>query len=122
MSSCDDQALRRTTSSDGSSQSLRALLDRLDSDAIAVAGLPVHTPNLGYVLRALKSSATTRPGGNAVNTAPYAMRDWRTRARCPLPQTSVRGATPGLCAADQAAGVADTQERRTREHLYPRRR
>ena len=39
--------------SDGSAASLRALLDRLDADSIAVAGLTVHTPDLDDVFLAL---------------------------------------------------------------------
>jgi ABC-2 type transport system ATP-binding protein len=46
--------------SDGSVASLRALLDRLDTQSIAVAGLTVHTPDLDDVFLALTGSDTTK--------------------------------------------------------------
>ena len=49
----DDESLALTVPSDGSAASLRALLDRLDADSIAVAGLTVHTPDLDDVFLAL---------------------------------------------------------------------
>ncbi len=49
----DDEALALTVPSDGSVRSLRALLDRLDSEAISVEGLSVHIPDLDDVFFAL---------------------------------------------------------------------
>jgi ABC-2 type transport system ATP-binding protein len=49
----DDEALALTVPSDGSVRSLRALLDRLDSEAISVEGLSVHVPDLDDVFFAL---------------------------------------------------------------------
>jgi ABC-2 type transport system ATP-binding protein len=54
-----DDALALLVPSDGSVPSLRALLDRLDSESIAVAGLTVHTPDLDDVFLALTGSDTT---------------------------------------------------------------
>ena len=48
-----DDALALVVPSDGSAASLRALLDRLDADSIAVAGLTVHTPDLDDVFLTL---------------------------------------------------------------------
>ncbi|HVA91003.1 MAG TPA: ATP-binding cassette domain-containing protein [Chloroflexota bacterium] len=52
-SSRDDAALTLRVPSDGGVQSLKALLDRLDHEAIAVDGLSVHTPDLDDVFFAL---------------------------------------------------------------------
>jgi ABC-2 type transport system ATP-binding protein len=54
-----DDALALLVPSDGSVPSLRALLDRLDSESIAVAGMTVHTPDLDDVFLALTGSDTT---------------------------------------------------------------
>jgi ABC-2 type transport system ATP-binding protein len=53
-------ALALDVPSDGSAASLRALLDRLDAESIAVAGLTVHTPDLDDVFLALTGSDTTQ--------------------------------------------------------------
>ena len=50
----DDDALTLDVPGDGDVRSLRALLDRLDPDA--VAGLTVHTPDLDDVFLALNGS------------------------------------------------------------------
>jgi ABC-2 type transport system ATP-binding protein len=49
----DDDLLTLTVPSDGTVTSLRSLLDRLDEDAIEVADLTVHTPDLDDVFFAL---------------------------------------------------------------------
>jgi ABC-2 type transport system ATP-binding protein len=49
----DHDALALTVPSDGSAAALRALLDRLAAESIAVAGLTVHTPDLDDVFLAL---------------------------------------------------------------------
>jgi ABC-2 type transport system ATP-binding protein len=49
----DDQALTLQVPSDGSVESLRALIDRLDDAHIKVDGLSVHTPDLDDVFFAL---------------------------------------------------------------------
>ena len=49
----DDNALVLQLPTDGSLQSLRALLDRLDRDAIEVDGLSIHTPDLDDVFLTL---------------------------------------------------------------------
>jgi ABC-2 type transport system ATP-binding protein len=56
----DDEALALQIPSDASPQSLRALLERLDSQSIAVDGLSVHTPDLDDVFLALTGSDNTR--------------------------------------------------------------
>jgi ABC-2 type transport system ATP-binding protein len=55
----DDDALILQVPSDGGVRSLRALLDRLDDEAIAVEGLSVHTPDLDDVFFALTGHPTT---------------------------------------------------------------
>jgi ABC-2 type transport system ATP-binding protein len=55
----DDDALTLQIPSDGGVRSLRALLDRLDDEAIAVEGLSVHTPDLDDVFFALTGHPTT---------------------------------------------------------------
>ena len=54
----DDDALALQIPSDGSLQSLRAVLDRLDEDSIKVEGLSVHTPDLDDVFLALTGTDT----------------------------------------------------------------
>jgi ABC-2 type transport system ATP-binding protein len=49
----DDEALTLQVPSDGSVESLRALIDRLDDARIKVDGLSVHTPDLDDVFLAL---------------------------------------------------------------------
>jgi len=49
----DDEALTLRVPSDGSLQSLRTLLDRLNDGSIAVDGLSVHTPDLDDVFFAV---------------------------------------------------------------------
>ena len=49
----DDDALALNVPSDGSVAALKALLDRLASESIAVAGLTVHTPDLDDVFLSL---------------------------------------------------------------------
>jgi ABC-2 type transport system ATP-binding protein len=57
-SSRDDDALALQVPSDGSLQSLRAVLDRLDEDSIKVERLSVHTPDLDDVFLALTGTDT----------------------------------------------------------------
>jgi ABC-2 type transport system ATP-binding protein len=49
----DDEALSLQVPSDGSVESLRALLDRLDGQSIEVGGLSIHTPDLDDVFLTL---------------------------------------------------------------------
>ncbi len=49
----DDDALTLQIASDGSLGALRDLLDRLDAEAIPVAALSVHTPDLDDVFLTL---------------------------------------------------------------------
>ena len=49
----DDEALTLEINSDGSVESLRALLDRLDGQSIEVGGLSIHTPDLDDVFLTL---------------------------------------------------------------------
>jgi ABC-2 type transport system ATP-binding protein len=49
----DDDTLTLQVPSDGGVRSLRALLDRLDDESIAVDGLSIHTPDLDDVFFAL---------------------------------------------------------------------
>src|SRR5215218_10373754 len=49
----DDDALTLQIPSDGSVESLRALLDRLDGQSIEVGGLSIHTPDLDDVFLTL---------------------------------------------------------------------
>nr|AGS49377.1 ABC transporter, ATP-binding component [uncultured bacterium esnapd4]QEO74963.1 ABC transporter ATP-binding protein [uncultured bacterium] len=53
QASRDGDALALRVPSDGSVQSLKALLDRLDRDAVAVESLSMHTPDLDDVFLAL---------------------------------------------------------------------
>ncbi|MEV1144010.1 ATP-binding cassette domain-containing protein [Micromonospora sp. NPDC049799] len=54
----DDEALALRVPSDGGTQSLRALLDRLDEYAISADGLTVQTPDLDDVFLALTGRTT----------------------------------------------------------------
>jgi ABC-2 type transport system ATP-binding protein len=54
----DSEALTLQIPSDGGVGSLRALLDRLDADSIAVAGLTVETPDLDDVFLSLTGDPT----------------------------------------------------------------
>ena len=63
--SSDEEALTLQIPSDGGTRSLRALLDRLDAESIAVGGLVVQTPDLDDVFLSLtgdhdKQEATVR--------------------------------------------------------------
>jgi ABC-2 type transport system ATP-binding protein len=58
----DDDALTLQVPTDGSVQSLRAVLDQLDHDTIEVAGLSVHTPDLDDVFFALTGHPGTQKG------------------------------------------------------------
>jgi ABC-2 type transport system ATP-binding protein len=55
----DDEALTLQIPSDGSVESLRALIDRLDDARIKVDGLSVHTPDLDDVFLALTGQPKT---------------------------------------------------------------
>jgi len=55
----DDQELTLRVPSDGRSQSLRALLDRLDEHTISAEEFSVHTPDLDDVFFALTGHAST---------------------------------------------------------------
>jgi ABC-2 type transport system ATP-binding protein len=59
----DDDALALQVPSDGSLQSLRAVLDRLDEDSIKVERLSVHTPDLDDVFLALTGAGTKHKEG-----------------------------------------------------------
>jgi ABC-2 type transport system ATP-binding protein len=58
----DDNELTLQISTDGSVRSMKAVLDRLDHEAIAVNGLSVHTPDLDDVFFALTSHPDTQKG------------------------------------------------------------
>lgn len=58
----NDSELTLQVPTDGSVQSLKAALDRLDDDAIAVAGVSVHTPDLDDVFFALTAHPATQKG------------------------------------------------------------
>lgn len=60
----DDEALTLQVPTDGSVRSLRAVLDRLDHEAIVVdeVGVTVHTPNLDDVFFAITSHPDTQKG------------------------------------------------------------
>jgi ABC-2 type transport system ATP-binding protein len=55
----DDDGLTLQVPSDGGVRSLRALLDRLDAEAIEVAELSVQTPELDDVFLALTGQPQT---------------------------------------------------------------
>jgi ABC-2 type transport system ATP-binding protein len=58
-----DDLLTLRVPSDGSVAALRAVFDRLDSEAIVLAGLSVHTPDLDDVFLALTGADTTSREG-----------------------------------------------------------
>src|SRR5260221_4483572 len=58
----DDNELTLQVPTDGSVRSLRAVLDRLDHEALAVNGLSVHTPDLDDVFFALTGHPDTQKG------------------------------------------------------------
>ena len=58
----DDNELTLQVPTDDSVRSLKALLDRLDHQAIAVEGVTVHTPDLDDVFFALTGHADTQKG------------------------------------------------------------
>jgi ABC-2 type transport system ATP-binding protein len=60
----DDTALALQLPTDGSVQSLRALLDRLDREAIDVDELSVHTPDLDDVFLTLTGNHDSRKDGS----------------------------------------------------------
>ncbi len=57
--SAREDSLTLRVPSDGSVSALRAVFDRLDSEAIVLAGLSVHTPDLDDVFLALTGTDTT---------------------------------------------------------------
>ncbi|MDQ6784923.1 MAG: ATP-binding cassette domain-containing protein [Actinomycetota bacterium] len=59
----DDDALVLRVPSDGGVRSLRALLDRLDRESVAVDELSVHTPDLDDVFLALTGQSDTESEG-----------------------------------------------------------
>jgi ABC-2 type transport system ATP-binding protein len=61
----DDEALALRVPSDGGTQSLRALLDRLDEYALSAEEFSVHTPDLDDVFLALTGHTTTPTEGVA---------------------------------------------------------
>ena len=63
-SSRDQAALALQVPGDGSVRSLRALLDRLDRDAIEVDALSVHTPDLDDVFFAITGRPTAENAGS----------------------------------------------------------
>jgi ABC-2 type transport system ATP-binding protein len=60
----DDEALTLRVASDGGVRSLRALLDRLDRDAIEVSELSVRTPDLDDVFLYLTDRGSVSPEGD----------------------------------------------------------
>src|SRR5258708_1892528 len=58
----DDDALTLQVPTDGSVRSLRAVLDRLDDESIAVNDLSIHTPDLDYGFFALTGHPDTQKG------------------------------------------------------------
>lgn len=58
----DDNEFTLQVPTDGSVQSLKAVLDRLDPKAIAVDGISLHTPNLDDVFFALTGHAEQQKG------------------------------------------------------------
>jgi ABC-2 type transport system ATP-binding protein len=58
----DDDALTLQVPNDGSVRSLRAVLDRLDDESIAVNDLSIHTPDLDDVFFALTGQSDTQKG------------------------------------------------------------
>ena len=60
----DEEALTLQVPSDGSVKSLRALLDRLDSESVEVESLSVHTPDLDDVFLTLTGQPTKEHNEN----------------------------------------------------------
>jgi ABC-2 type transport system ATP-binding protein len=58
----DDDALTLQVPNDGNVRSIKALLDRLDSESIVVNDLSLHTPNLDDVFFALTDHSNTQKG------------------------------------------------------------
>jgi ABC-2 type transport system ATP-binding protein len=58
----DDNELTLQVPTDSSVRSLRAVLDRLDDESIAVNGVSIHTPDLDDVFFALTEHPTTQKG------------------------------------------------------------
>jgi ABC-2 type transport system ATP-binding protein len=58
----DDDALTLQVPNDGNVRSIKALLDRLDDEAIVVNDLSIHTPDLDDVFFALTDHSTTQKG------------------------------------------------------------
>ncbi len=58
----DDNELTLQIPTDGSVRSLRAVLDRLDHETLAVNGVSIHTPDLDDVFFALTSQPVTMKG------------------------------------------------------------
>jgi ABC-2 type transport system ATP-binding protein len=58
----DDNELTLQVPNDGSVRSLRAVLDRLDDESIAVNDLSIHTPDLDDVFFALTGQSDTQKG------------------------------------------------------------
>jgi ABC-2 type transport system ATP-binding protein len=58
----DDNELTLQIPTDGSVRSLRAVLDRLDDESIAVNDLSIHTPDLDDVFFALTGHTDTQKG------------------------------------------------------------
>ena len=96
----DDDALTLQVPSDGGVQSLRAVLDRLDADAIDVDDLSVHTPDLDDVFLALTGTDTTLPSAHGSRSA---VRWGRRRRRVEAPRSAERSSVAarrgGLCSA-----------------------
>jgi ABC-2 type transport system ATP-binding protein len=68
MEARDEDALALNVPSDGGVDSLKALLDRLDRESIAVDGLSVHTPDLDDVFFALTASVPAARAADALST------------------------------------------------------
>jgi ABC-2 type transport system ATP-binding protein len=64
----DEDALALNVPSDGGVHSLKALLDRLDRESIAVDGLSVHTPDLDDVFFALTATVPAARAADALST------------------------------------------------------
>jgi ABC-2 type transport system ATP-binding protein len=61
VSTEDNEALALQVPTDGTVSSLRAVLDRLETAAVEVAGLTVHTPDLDDVFLTLTGHTTEQP-------------------------------------------------------------
>ena len=78
----DDEALTLQIPSDGSVESLRALLDRLDGQSIEVGGLSIHTPDLDDVFLTLTGQPQREgEGASRMSTLTYAVADSATMLR-----------------------------------------